>query len=373
MNPLLTGIYSIRKIRFQEDEKEMNENNQFLGFIGTYTKKDSKGIYSFVLSTKAKRIDMVSLAAKVESPTYLAISRNNRNLYSVAKENYRGGVAAFTLHSASGQLTEINKELSSGSPPCHVSINKSGNQLFSANYHKGTATLYRVNENGSLNPPSFTAEHHGSGPDARQEKAHTHFAGYDPKEKYICVVDLGSDYLFTYEISAGELKEKSRFKAAAGSGPRHLAFHPNGKYAYIITEFSSEVIALAYNQTSGSFTELQYISTIGPYARENNQGSAIHLSSDGRFLYAGNRGENTIAIFAIDSRSGKLELIDRTGTEGNWPRDFSLDPSEQFLIVANQESNNIVLFERNRKTGKLSLLQSDVTVSSPVCIKFLHY
>lgn len=352
----------------------MNENNRLLGFIGTYTKEDSKGIYSFILNTQAKKIEKISLAAEVENPTYLAISKNNRSLYSAAKENSLGGVAAFTLHSDGGELTEINRELTAGSPPCHVSLSHSGSQLFSANYHKGTATLYSVNENsGSLNPPSFTVEHHGSGPDPRQEKAHTHFAGYDPEEKYVCVVDLGCDLLFTYEIQAGELKEKSRFKAPAGSGPRHLTFHPNGKYAYIMTEFSSEVIALTYNQESGSFTELQSVSTISPYARENNQGSAIQVSSDGKFLYAGNRGENTIAVFGIDPGSGKLELIDRTATEGNWPRDFSLDPSEEFLLVANQESNNLVLFERNKKTGKLSLLQSDVTVSSPVCIKFLHY
>lgn len=352
----------------------MNENNQFLGFIGTYTKKNSKGIYSFLLNIKTKRIEKISLAAEVENPTYLAISKNNRNLYCVAKENSLGGVAAFALKSDSGELKEKNRELTKGSPPCHVSLSRNGNQLFSANYHKGTATLYTVNENdGSINPPAFTVEHHGSGPDPRQDTAHTHFAGYDPKEKYVCVIDLGCDQLFTYEVQAEELKEKNRFKLPAGSGPRHLAFHPNGKYAYIMTEFSSEAISLGYDQTNGSFTELQYVSTKNPYALENNQGSAIHLSGDGKFLYAGNRGENTIAVFGIDSRSGKLELIDRTNTEGNWPRDFSLDPSEKFLIVANQESDNLTLFERNKETGKLSLLQSDVTVSSPVCIKFLHY
>lgn len=351
----------------------MSEKKQFLGFIGTYTKEESEGIYSFILNTETKRIENVTLGAEIENPTYLAIDSKNRYLYCVAKENSLGGVAAFSLYSDSGKLKEINRELNVGSPPCHVSLNRTGDILFSANYHRGTAALYRVNEeDGSLNPSSSTVQLHGFGPDPRQEKAHTHFAGFDPYEKYVCVVDLGCDTLITYEIKAGELKEKSCFKAKAGSGPRHLTFHPTGKYAYIMTEFSSEIIVLAYDRMSGSFTELQYVSAKSPAFQENNQGSAIHVSSDGRFLYGGNRGENTIAVFKIDPGTGKLELIDRTPTGGNWPRDFSLDPSEDFIIVANQESNNLVLFQRNKKTGKLSLLQSDVEVSSPVCIKFLH-
>ncbi len=168
------------------------------------------------------------------------------------------------------------------------------------------------------------------------------------------------------------MQEVARLTVKDGSGPRHLVFHPGGTFAYIMTEFSSEVIALAYDPKNGTFRELQYISTISPSFRANNQGSAIHISQDGKFLYAGNRGENTIAVFKIDGETGKIELIDRTPTEGNWPRDFTLDPTERFIVAANQESDNIVLFERDPDTGRLTLLPSGLTVSSPVCIKFLH-
>lgn len=345
------------------------------GFIGTYTKKGSKGIYTFFLNTLEKCLEDVKPAAEIENPTYLVIRNDNRFLYSVAKEDNMGGVAAFSLDEATGKLREINKHLADGPPPCHVSVDKKGTLLFSANYHTGTATVYHLNqENGSVNSPLFTVKHkhHSSGPDPRQGQARAHFAAFDPEERFVIVVDLGCDAVFTYEIAGGTLREKNRLHVKAGSGPRHLAFHPGGPFAYVMTEFSSEVIALAYDQDNGSFTELQYIRTIGPSFRENNQGSAIHISKDGRFLYAANRGENSIAVFKIEHASGLLELIDRTPTEGHWPRDFSLDPTEKFLICANQESGNVVLFERNTETGKLSLIQSDVTVPNPVCVKFLH-
>jgi 6-phosphogluconolactonase len=158
-----------------------------------------------------------------------------------------------------------------------------------------------------------------------------------------------------------------------GSGPRHLAYHPNKNLAYIMTEFSSEVIVLTYHPENGHFTEKQYISTIPDDFNENNQGSAIHISSDGRFVYAGNRGHNSIAIFAVNEETGELSFVDRVSTEGDWPRDFVLDPTEKFIVASNQESNNLVIYARDTNSGKLKLLQSDIEVSMPVCVKFLNY
>ncbi len=245
---------------------------------------------------------------------------------------------------------------------------------FSANYHKGEVVSYLINkDNGALEPPVSIMKHEGSGPDPRQEKAHTHFAGVTPDEKYIAVVELGIDKLITYQVAKdGTLAEASRLAIRPGSGPRHLTFHPNHQFAYIMTEFSSEVIALAYHSEDGSFTEIQTISTLPEDFTENNQGSAIHISADGRFVYAGNRGHNSIAVFHVDNDTGKLEFVERVSTEGDWPRDFSLDPSEKFIVASNQNSSNLVLYARNPETGKLTLLQSDVKVPDPVCIKFLH-
>lgn len=350
----------------------MTTNTRFIGFVGTYTKGESKGIYAFTLDTQEKQITSIRSAAELDNPTYLNISRDNRFLFSVVKEGDSGGIAAFAVSSPTGELTPLNTQLLEGSSPCHVSVDSQTKIAFSANYHKGEVVSYLVN-NGTLTKPVSIIKHEGSGPDPRQEKAHTHFAELTPDEKFLAVCELGSDLLITYQVDeSGKLKEVTRLTVKPGSGPRHLTFHPNERFAYIMTEFSSEVIALRYHAENGSFEEIQTISTIPEDFKENNQGSAIHISSDGRFVYAGNRGHNSIAVFGVENETGKLELIERVSTEGDWPRDFSLDPSEKFLVASNQNSSNLVLYSRNTETGKLTLLQSDVKVPDPVCVKFLQ-
>jgi 6-phosphogluconolactonase len=350
----------------------MTTNTRFIGFVGTYTKGESKGIYTFTLDTQESKINQIKVAAQADNPTYLNISKDNRFLFSVVKEGDSGGIAAFAVNSQTGELTPLNTQLLEGSSPCHVSVDSQTQIVFSANYHKGEVVSYLVN-NGTLTSPISIIKHEGSGPDPRQEKAHTHFAEMSPEGKFLAVCELGSDKLITYQVNEnGELKEVTRLAVRPGSGPRHLTFHPNGLFAYIMTEFSSEVIALRYHAENGSFEEIQTISTIPEDFKENNQGSAIHISSDGLFVYAGNRGHNSIAVFEVENDTGKLELIERVSTEGDWPRDFSLDPSEKFLVASNQNTGNLVLYSRDAETGKLTLLQSDVNVPDPVCVKFLH-
>jgi 6-phosphogluconolactonase len=351
----------------------MTEKKQFTGYIGTYTKGDSEGIYSFTLDSDEKTIVDVKVAARLDNPTYLTISSNNRYLYSVVKEGEQGGLSAFSIND-NGELTEINSQFSEGSSPCHVSVDTKNKYAFSANYHKGTVESYLLDQvDGSVQPAVSIFKHEGSGPDPRQEKAHTHYAGLTPDEKYLAAVELGIDALITYKVNDnGTLEKVNQLPIKAGSGPRHLAFHPNGKYAYIMTEFSSEVIALNYHPENGHFTEIQYISTLPEDFKENNQGSAIHLSADGRFVYAGNRGHNSIALFQINQDSGELSFVEHTSTEGDWPRDFEIDPSEKFIVASNQESSNIVLYSRDEGTGKLTLLKSDIKVPYPVCVKFMR-
>ncbi|MEC3855577.1 lactonase family protein [Bacillus sp. WOD8 KX774193] len=351
----------------------MKDNKEFIGYVGTYTKENSEGIYKFTLDTEAKKISNVTLAAKLDNPTYVTINRNNEYLYSVVKEGESGGVAAYSINSKTGELTEENRQVVEGASPCHVSVDSGNHTVVTANYHKGTIESFEVNEDGTINPTTSIMAHEGSGPNKeRQEKPHAHYAGYTPDEKYVVGVDLGIDKIITYEIKDSVLTEVNRLSVNLGSGPRHITFHPNGKYAYVMTELSSEVIVLTYNPAEGSFTELQYISTVSEEFDENNQGSAIHISSDGHFVYAGNRGHNSIAVFSVDENSGKLTFVAHTSTEGNWPRDFVLDPTEKFLVATNEKSHNLVLFSRNESTGKLTLLQSDVAVPEPVCVKFLN-
>ncbi|MED5101296.1 lactonase family protein [Niallia sp. FSL W8-0951] len=345
---------------------------KFTGYIGTYTKKTSKGIYSFVLDTEAKKITDVSLVAEIENPTYLTVTIDNQHLFAVGKEGSLGGVSAYSIHS-DGSLALINSEYSEGASPCHVSVNADKTLVLSANYHKGTAESYPVHTDGSLSSAASIIEHTGTGPNpARQEKPHMHFAGFSPNDQYAVSVDLGTDRVDTYKLVDGKLEEVSSLSVKPGSGPRHIAFHPNGKFAYVMTELSNEVIALSFNAETGAFEELQYISTLPIDFTENSQGSAIHLSSDGNYVYAGNRGHNSIAIFQVNGETGQLTFIDRTSTEGNWPRDFVLDPTEQFLLASNEQSDTLTLFERDTVTGKLTLLQSEIEAPEPVCVKFLN-
>jgi len=348
-------------------------SNKYIGYIGTYTKGESKGIYSFTFDPHMAKIENIKVAAKLENPTYLAISKDKRYLYSVIKKGEDGGVAAFSI-SEEGTLTDINSDVIAGSPPCYVSVDSQNRYVFSANYHKGLIDSRLINqEDGSIQPVVSVIKHKGSGPDPRQEKPHSHYSELTPDEKYLAVVELGIDALITYSVEDdGTLTKANLLPLKAGSGPRHLVFHPNGKFAYIMTEFSSEVIVLTYYVKDGHFTEKQYISTLPAGFTENNQGSAIHISSDGRFIYAGNRGHNSIAVFSVNQESGELSFIEHTSTAGDWPRDFTLDPSEKFIVASNQESGNLTLFSRDENSGRLTLIQSDIAVPYPVCVKFLH-
>jgi len=351
----------------------MSTNKSYTGYIGTYTKGDSKGIYSFTLNTEKKEIENIRLAAELGNPTYVNLSNDNRYLYSVVKDGESGGVAAFSINEA-GELGHINQQLAPGASPCYVSVDNQNRYIFSANYHKGTVESHFLNKgDGSIQPVASSIQHEGKGPDPRQDKPHTHYANLTPDEKYLAVCELGTDALITYKVKDDAALERvNLLPLKAGSGPRHLAFHPNGKFAYLMTEFSSEVIVLTYHSENGHFTEVQYISTIPADFTENNQGSAIKVSPDGRFVYAGNRGHNSIAVFQVNVETGELSLIEYTSSEGDWPRDFEIDPSGDFLVGSNQESSNLVLYSRDKDSGRLTLINSNFEVPYPVCVKFLH-
>lgn len=352
----------------------MTNSKKFIGYVGTYTKSTSKGIYSFVLDTEEKKISNVELAAELENPTYVTISKDNKYLYAVGKEGSLGGVAAYSVDPSTGKLEFLNKQFTEGASPCHVSVDDNKNFTLTGNYHKGTVEAYPLNTDGTVKELAAKVEHSGTGPNtARQEKPHMHFTGFTPDERFVVSVDLGIDKVETYKLTDGQLETVCSLSVKPGSGPRHIAFHPNGKFAYVMTELSNEVITLSYNSETGELKDLQYISALPIDFTENSQGSAIHLSSDGKFVYAGNRGHNSIALFSINSETGALTFIEHTSTEGNWPRDFVLDPTEKFIVASNEQSDTLTLFERDEATGKLTLLQSEIHAPEPVCVKFLNY
>jgi len=345
---------------------------QYIGLIGTYTDVGSEGIYSFILDSSVGKLNNVKLAGRIDGPTYLAIDQSNQFVYAVAKEGNLGGIASFKWEEDSQELQEISRQLTEGTTPCYVNVNRSNTTVVSAYYHRGTFESHMTNEKGELIERTSEIVQEGSGPvPKRQEHPHAHYLDFTPDEKFVIGIDLGTDEVITFQLNNHRLEVKNRLKVKPGSGPRHLVFHPNGKYAYCLTELSNEVIVLKYHE-DGTFTEVQYMSTVPDDFNEESYGSAIQFSPDGCFLYAGNRGHNSIAVFSVDSETGKIEYVDYTPVSGDWPRDFTLDPSGEFVIVANQNSNNLVLFKRNAKTGKLILLQSDISVSKPVCVKFFH-
>lgn len=343
--------------------------NKFIGYVGTYTRESSKGIYRFILDTEKGEISGVEVAAEVGSPTYLALSNDRKHLYSVAQKDDIGGVAAYEINNESGELQFMNEQLAVGAPPCHLEI--TGSNLVTGNYHAGIVDLFQVNEQGELEAKSSSVQHEGSGPHERQESPHVHYTAHTPDGKYIVVADLGTDELVTYKIENNELVKVHTLDVKAGSGPRHIVFHPNGKTAYLLTELASEVVVLDYDAVEGRFTEKQYIAAIPEDFTETNDAGAIHISADGKFVYTSNRGHNSIAVFSVNEEDKGLTFVEHIPTGGEWPRDFIIDPSEDYLVVANQHTGNLVLFSRNQETGKLTQLDSEVAVPEAVCVKFL--
>lgn len=344
----------------------------YRGYIGTYTKGESEGVYTFALNSNTYEVSELHPVASLKDPTYVAVSHDDDVLYAVMKEEKAGGLSAYRINKQTGELSFLNKEITADGGPCHVSINKKRSKALTANYHSGMITAFTLEADGSIKGISSAAQHEGTGPDEeRQEKAHAHFSGFTPDEQYAVAVDLGTDEVILYTVDQGQLRTHFTYNAPPGSGPRHIAFHPYEPYAYIMTELSNQVIVCDYNAALGELRELQLISTLPDGFVEHSQGSAIHLSRDGKFLYAGNRGNDSIASFAVNEHSGELDLIDIISTEGNWPRDFQIDPSGSVLLASNQESSTLTVFSRNSETGSLTLQKAGINLPYPVCVTFL--
>ena len=342
------------------------------GYLGTYTKKDSEGVYRFTFDTDQEKVTAVDAVGHVDNPTYVTPSSDGKFLYAVSKEGDEGGVTAFKIDPDTKALTQLNSVKKAGSPPCHVSVNKANTLLVTANYHTKEIISYHLNDDGSIKGIADIKEHDGNGPHERQEKPHMHFSGFTPDERYVIAIDLGSDEITSYLVEAnGTLTKEAVFVAPRGSGPRHIAFHPNKKIAYVMTELTSVVLTLAYDENTGVFTLINTIKAIPDTHTTVNDGSAVHVTKDGKFVYVGNRGHNSVTIFKVNQSDFSIELVDYQSSLGDWPRDFALTPDDQYLICSNQNSGTLAVFKRDEKTGKLTALQEDITAPEAVCVKFL--
>lgn len=337
--------------------------------LGTYTKKDSKGVYSIELDQEKKQLSDLELVAEVGNPTYLDISNDGKTLYTVMKDNGQGGIVSFKKNEE-GTFTEASVNASEGSSPCYVAYDETRQFVYTANYHDGEVAVYKTDSEGSLELTD-KIKHSGKSVHENQKSAHAHYFNLTPDNHYLIACDLGTDEVITYEVDdEGKLSEVDVISVAPGTGPRHIVFHPNETHAYVFGELSSDILTYAYNSESGTLSLLQTISSIPEEHTEFNGGAAIRISNDGRFVYASNRGHDSIVVYAVQE-DGTLVLVEYVPTEGEIPRDFNLDPSNQFVVVGHQDTDNLTLFERDSVSGKLTLLQKDVYAPEVVCVAFV--
>lgn len=350
-------------------------------YIGTYTSgtSKSKGIYLVKFDTRNGKLSEPKLVAETDDPSFIAVTSNGKYLYCVNETlKYEGKdsgyVSAYAINKADGSLTFINKQPSHGAAPCHISVTKKGDLVFVANYLGGNVAVFPTAKDGELLPATDIKQHTGKGPNAaRQEAAHAHSIMLSPDENFAFVNDLGIDRVVGYAIDKKEQKLSSAdaYSAKPGAGPRHFKFHPNGKFAFMNNELDMTVTSLVYDKKNGKLTEVETHSTL-PAGRKSKSDSVadLHLSPDGRFLYVSNRGHNSIAVFAVNEKTGSLTAKEFIPTGGKTPRNFAIDPTGRFLLAANQDSNTITIFKRNRQTGRLTPTNISATTPKPVCLIF---
>ncbi len=349
-------------------------------FAGSYNKdKTKEGIYVFEMDTISGALTKVSAVDSVLNPAYLTLSPNGKFVYACtdAKTPGAGSVSSFAFNPQLKTLTFVNSQKSGGENPVYVSVNNSGKWLVNANYTEASVSVYPLTTDGTIKETRELIKFEGSSINKdRQEKAHTHSAVFSPKGDYVFIPDLGSDKIWCYRfdsLAGGPLKyaDTPFIATTPGSGPRHLIFHPNGKYAYCTEELTGTVSTYSY--ANGTLTRLQRINAHPDSLKNGFSGSDIHISPDGKFLYSSNRGdENNIAIFAI-KRNGKLKLKGYHTSGGNHPRIFALTPTGKFVVVANQVTGNVVVFKRDAKTGLLEDTGIEVKVEGASCVKIRQY
>jgi len=352
-----------------------------LAFIGTYTGPKSEGIYVARFDVATGRLSAPELAAKSVNPTFLALHPNQRFLYAVGETGGdsgqpQGTVSGFSIAPQTGKLTLLNRQPSGGGGPCHLAVDSSGKCLLTANYGSGSVAVLPLQADGLLSAPSATIQHQGSSVNPqRQTGPHAHFITTDPANHRALACDLGLDKVFLYKLNPdqGTLAANDPPWAALkpGAGPRHLAFHPNGRFLFVLNEMGSSLTAFSYEAQQGALGALQTLSTLPEDYTADNISAEVRVHPSGKFVYASNRGHNSIAVFSVQPSTGKLARIEIQSTLGKAPRCFALDPSGQWLLAENQDSDNIVVFRVDKNSGRLTPAGQEVKVGSPVCLLFL--
>jgi 6-phosphogluconolactonase len=353
-------------------------NHKSLIFVGTYTDKtDSKGIYAFDFDSSTGKLSLRGLAAETSNPSWVAIHPNGKWVYAANESGKQSTISAFSIDAPNAKLTLLNQLPAQGEDPCHLSFDKTGKYLFVANYTSGTVAVFPILSDGKLGQPTSVVKNAGTlGPNKeRQEGPHAHWIISSSDNRLVFVADLGLDAILSYHFDAskGSLtpNDPPLAKLAAGSGPRHATFSADAKFLYVLSELKSSVTTFSGDTSKGGLHEVQSVSMLPSYFQGRNDAAEIAIHLSGKWLFASNRGHDTIAVFAVDPATGKLRPAGDYSTGGKEPRHFALDPTGQFLLAENQNSNSIVVFRVNPATGALAQVSETDNIPSPVCLTFV--
>jgi 6-phosphogluconolactonase len=356
-----------------------------LVYFGTYTgeKSKSKGVYVSRLDSRTGALTAPELAIETPSPSFLAVHPSRRFLYAANEVRTfdgkdSGSVTAFAVDQKTGKLTALNQQASVGRGPAHLIVDNAGRNVLVANYGGGSVAVLPIEKDGTLKPASAFMQHTGSSVNpSRQKEPHAHSINVDPGNKFAYAADLGLDKVLIYRFDAakGSLAASDPpFAAVApGSGPRHFAFHPKGRFAYVINEILLTVTAFSADPASGALKEIQTLTTLPPgeSVQAGFSTAEVQVHPSGKFLYGSNRGHNSISVFSIDEKTGRLTYVHNESTQGNTPRGFGIDPAGRFLLAGNQRSDSVVVFRIDPQTGRLTPAGHTIEVGSPVCVKFV--
>jgi 6-phosphogluconolactonase len=348
-------------------------------WIGTYSQRGSAGIYSLRMNPETGALDAPTVAAKADNPSFLALRPDRKTMYAV-NETGRfegkpvGAVVSFEVDAKAGTLKELNRQPTGGAAPCHLNVDPSGKCLVVANYVDGNAAAFPIAADGKLEPMSQLVKHEGHGPNAgRQKSPHAHGVTYSPAGDIVFVPDLGIDKIMAYKLDTakGSLSPLGSATGSVepGSGPRHIKFNPAGTFAYSINEIVATVSQFSWDAAGSELKLLRSVPSL-PAAVPGNTSAELAIHPSGKFLYASNRGHDSIAVFTLDEKSGEPKLIQNFPSGGRAPRCFALDPSGKFLLAANQETDNIVVLKIDGESGKLSDTSFSTKIPAPVCVLF---
>jgi 6-phosphogluconolactonase len=358
----------------------LGAGTQFITYVGTYTGAHSDGIYAYRFDTRTGKAEPLGLVARTVNPTFLAIHPDQQHLYAANEvgewKGAPGGyVTSFRIDAASGKLTELNQQSTVGGGPCHVTVDQTGKALLAANYGGGSTVSFPLAPDGSIGAHAAFFQHVGSSVNpGRQKEPHAHSINTSPDNRFAFVADLGTDNIVRYGLNPAEGRliaaEGGALKLPAGSGPRHLSFSPDGRFAYVINELLSTVGVLAYSPATGGLTLQQTISTLPPDFHGNSTTAEVRVHPNGHFVYGSNRGHDSLTVFRVEA-DGHLTRVENIPTGGKTPRNFNLDPTGRWLWAANQDSDSIFIFAVDGDTGHLTPTGQKLDVGSPVCIRFV--